>query len=89
MRVAHGSVPFRAVAAALQPRYPQGMNSTLFIHPRSDTAPPANRGHVCGFDEAHLIKKALLRWENEGGKIPELAPPPPKAGTFPEARSFG
>ena len=50
------------------------MNSTLARHYRSETAPPANGPSIPVFDEAHAIRiKALERWENEGGGIPELA----------------
>jgi hypothetical protein len=50
------------------------MNSTLLLRHRADTAPPMIGRHGSGVDEAQAIKKkALERWENEGGRIPELA----------------
>ena len=50
------------------------MNSTLFLHNGSDTTFTAEERHAPEFHDALTIKrKALERWENEGGRIPELS----------------
>ena len=49
------------------------MNSTLFFQDRPHTRSASVARHTPGLDDANVIKrKALERWENEGGKIPEL-----------------
>jgi hypothetical protein len=50
------------------------MNFTFPLRHRSDrpTSRPERRTRT--FDDAHAVtRKALERWENEGGKVPELA----------------
>ncbi len=74
MRVSHGGVSLIAVAMHSPLGYRVLMNSTLFLQNRSDTPSTSIGGHDHVFDEVQAIKrKALERWENEGGWIPELA----------------
>ena len=50
------------------------MNSTLYRHNGSHTTFTAVELHAPEFHDALAIKrKALERWENEGGRIPELS----------------
>jgi hypothetical protein len=73
MRDAHSLVSLPAVAAMLRSLYPFGMNSTFLIQDRSRSRSASVARHTPGLDDAHAIKKkALERWENEGGKIKEL-----------------
>lgn len=75
MRLPHGCPPFRAVADDYGPGYHVAMMTIHPIHHRTDTAPPRDERRGNGRNDAHVItKKALERWENEGGKIPELHP---------------
>lgn len=73
MRLAHRCASPRAVADDDYSSYRGVMKTNYFIHHRADTAstPDEPRPHVR--TDAHAItRKALERWENEGGKIPEL-----------------
>lgn len=49
------------------------MNSTLYFENRHYSHPVSRerRAPVFG-DTTAVVKKAIERWENEGGKIPEL-----------------
>ena len=74
MRKAHGYVSFRAVAAINISAYHGRMKSMHSTHKRSDTATSRTEGHAAGFNDPHAVtSKALERWENEGGRIPEFA----------------
>lgn len=75
MRAAHRCPSFRAVADDNDTGYYAAMKTNHFFHHRADTAPPGDERRATGLNDAHMItKKALERWENEGGKIPELNP---------------
>lgn len=72
MRAAHRGTSRRAVAGVVHWAYPTGMNAKQFPPLRP---PPALTGtdlHMSRPHDLHAVtKKALDRWENEGGKIPE------------------
>ena len=73
MRVAHRRDSLCAVADDRRYRYHDGMKTNPFLLHRSDTAPHRDERRPAGLTETCAIKKkALERWENEGGKIPEL-----------------
>ena len=73
MRVAHGGPSRRAVAVAARWAYHTGMNAKHFLHLRPESAIPATEYRMNGFhDLPAATKKALERWENEGGTISEL-----------------
>jgi hypothetical protein len=74
MHAAHGLGPFRAVAAANGSLYDIPMKTLHFIHHRSELG--SLRNDAASNDPHASAKKALERWENEGGKIPELASAP-------------
>ncbi len=81
MHDTHRSVSVCAAAKVPDLDYPIGMKSVVFIPRRSETA--ADRAKARTPRPNHpfgLIKKALERWENEGGRIPELAREGPRAG---------
>ena len=49
------------------------MNTMHFLHHRSETAVAGAERHTSGFHDPHAVtRKALERWENEGGRIPEM-----------------
>jgi hypothetical protein len=49
------------------------MNTNHFFRHRSDIAPRRDERRPAGLNEAQAIaRKALERWEYEGGRIPEL-----------------
>ena len=49
------------------------MNTNPLIHHRLDTTAHRGERRATGLNEARVItRKALERWENEGGRIPEL-----------------
>jgi hypothetical protein len=69
MRSAHRGPSRRAVAVAARWAYHAGMNTKHFLHLRSESAITTTD---YGFHDFHAAtKKALERWENEGGRIPE------------------
>ena len=71
MRVSHGGMPYRAVPKAFHRAYHGPMKRISFIHRRSAAIAPVNDRNK--FNDPHaLLKKALERWENEGGRVPEL-----------------
>lgn len=73
MRVAHGAASTRAVADAAHLNYHQGMNTKHFL-PHISKDHEAATNHATHFhDICAVTKKALERWENEGGSIPEFA----------------
>lgn len=73
MRATHRCPSFCAVADDKDSGYHVAMTTIHFIHHRSHTALPRDERRATGLNDAHVItKKALERWENEGGKIPEL-----------------
>ncbi len=81
MRVAHRRAPFHAVADGNCSRYHAGMKTNPFLLHRSDADARRAEPRPAGLTETCPIKKkALERWENEGGKIPEL-----HAGRGPDA----
>jgi hypothetical protein len=63
------------VAVVASSTYHTGMNTLHRFHHRAD-ATLASAGHRGPglHDPCIVTKKALERWENEGGRIPELAP---------------
>ncbi len=71
MQMAHSPAPVRAVARACGKRYGGGMNSTLYFENRNYSHPVSLERRAPVFGDA-VVKKAIARWENEGGKIPEL-----------------
>jgi hypothetical protein len=74
MRGAHASISFTAVARMLVRPYFRGMNWTFYLHNPSPATSFSMEHGERGFLDAHaaIQRKALERWENEGGKIPEL-----------------
>jgi hypothetical protein len=49
------------------------MKSAVFIPDRSETATDRAKGWTPRLDDPFAVtKKALERWENEGGRIPEV-----------------
>ena len=54
-----------------------GMNSTMYFPHQPHVRSASVDRPVSAFVDAHaLTRKALERWENEGGRIPELARAP-------------
>lgn len=73
MRSAHGCPAFRAVANGNDTGYHAAMTTNPFFHDRSDAATPRDERRATGIhDVLAIARKALERWENEGGRIPEL-----------------
>jgi hypothetical protein len=73
IRATHGFTPAHAVAVTRGLAYHPGMNTKHF--PQHGSQPAIARADrlTSGFLEPHVVtKKALERWENEGGGIPEL-----------------
>jgi hypothetical protein len=74
MHMAHSCPSFRAVADDNGWGYHAAMKTNPFIHHRSDTDSPREERRPTRFNDSHAIaRKSLERWENEGGKIPELS----------------
>jgi hypothetical protein len=74
MRAAHRNPLLCAVANGRRLSYDVGMKTNALFHSRSNTAPPRNDRRPFPLNQAHApLKKALERWENEGGRIPEVA----------------
>jgi len=77
-------VSLHAVADAHGSAYRVGMNSVSFLHHRSESATARVEGRTpLANDPLAITKKALERWENEGGRIPELAVGSHGAGLVP------
>lgn len=74
MHEPHCLLSLLAVAAVLNRPYDVRMNPTLSLQDRSHDRSVWVEGHTPEFHPADPLKRrALERWENEGGKIPELS----------------
>jgi len=73
MRIAHESASFRAVSVRDALAYDGVMKTSHFMYHRADNTLRDERRPTAFHNPHAVARKALERWENEGGKIPELA----------------